>query len=222
MIDKKIAMIPARLGSQRLKKKNLEKFGEITLIEHAIRRCQDANVFDEIYINSESDVFEQYAVKNGVKFYQRPEELGNNHATSEEFVADFLNKVDCTSLYQIHSITPLLSSDQIKDFVLFAEANKSITTLVTCIEDQIEIAYENQPVNFSFLSKTNSQDLRPTQRITWAATKWDKQAYLSAIESGSIGTYSGKVGFFPVGAYSGLAIKTKEDLVIANALRMVV
>ena len=108
-MNKKIAMIPARLGSQRLKKKNLEKFGEYTLIEHAIIRCLEADIFDDIYVNSEAIEFEAYATKHEVKFYQRPESLGNNQATSEEFVEDFLDHIECKSLYQIHSITPLLS-----------------------------------------------------------------------------------------------------------------
>lgn len=222
MSGKKVAMIPARLGSQRLKKKNLEKFGKLTLIEYAIKRCLDANVFDEIYVNSESDVFEKFAEKYGVHFYKRPLILGSDVSTSEDFVKDFLDNIECTSLYQIHSITPLLNAQQIRDFVLFSEENKTINTVLSCIEDQIEVGYKNHPINFSFSQKTNSQDLKPTQRITWAATKWDKDTYLSAIERGEIGTYSGNVGFFSVGAYSGLAIKTEEDLKIANALREVV
>jgi CMP-N-acetylneuraminic acid synthetase len=221
-MSRTVAMIPARLGSQRLKKKNLEKFGELTLIEHAIKRCIDADVFDEIYVNSESEVFELFAKKYGVNFYKRPINLGNNTATSEEFVEDFFKNIECVSLYQIHSITPLLNAQQIREFVLFSESNKNINTVLSCIEDQIEVAYENVPVNFSFTAKTNSQDLKPTQRITWAATKWDKDTYLSAIQEGKIGTYSGNVGFFAVGAYSGLAIKTAEDLKIASALREVV
>ena len=219
MRNKTVAMIPARLGSQRLKKKNLEKFGEVTLIEHAIERCLHANIFDEIYVNSESKVFEKFAEKFGVKFYHRPQSLGGNEATSEEFVEDFLSNIQCDSLYQIHSITPLMNSQQIRSFVNFSESNKHYNTVLSCVDDQIEVAYKGHPVNFSFNSKTNSQNLNPTQRITWAATKWDRDTYLLANQGDGIGTYSGNIGFFSVGAYSGLAIKTIEDLKIANALR---
>ena len=59
-MSRSITMIPARLGSQRLKKKNLELFGDHTLIEHAILKCKQSEVFDEIYVNSESEVFEKY------------------------------------------------------------------------------------------------------------------------------------------------------------------
>ena len=220
-MTKLIAMIPARLGSQRLKKKNLEFFGDKTLIEHAIHRCKSAEIFDEIYINSESDIFESIAKKFGVNFYQRSNHLSTHSSTSEEFVEDFLRNVECESLFQVHSITPLLTGKEIRKFTKFCIENPSFNTVLSCIEDQIEVAFQNSPVNFSIEEKTNSQDLTPTQRITWSITKWDSKKYISAKDNGSIGTYSGKVGYFKVGLYSGLAIKTKFDLQVANELRKV-
>ena len=218
-MTKNIAMIPARLGSQRLKKKNLELFGDLTLIEHAIHRCKNAGVFDAIYVNSESEIFKKFAIQNNINFYKRPKLLGNNQATSEEFVEDFLNNIKCDTLYQIHSITPLLDSKTIRSFFSFCEDNKHFDTVLSCVEDKIEVAYQNKPVNFSFDQKTNSQDLIPTQRVTWSATKWNSKVYLEAKSNNSVGTYSGNIGFFPVGSISGLAIKTVQDLEIANALR---
>ncbi|MCA9417335.1 MAG: cytidyltransferase, partial [Candidatus Omnitrophica bacterium] len=40
-----IGMIPARMGSQRLKKKNLRELGGVPLITRAIRKCLEAGVF---------------------------------------------------------------------------------------------------------------------------------------------------------------------------------
>ena len=48
-----IAMIPARMGSQRLQKKNLAPLKGVPLIVHAIRKCREAGVFDRIIVNSE-------------------------------------------------------------------------------------------------------------------------------------------------------------------------
>tara|TARA_B110000238_G_C15915538_1_gene348156 strand:+ start:37 stop:702 length:666 start_codon:yes stop_codon:yes gene_type:complete len=218
---KNIAMIPARLGSQRLLKKNLLLFGDKTLIEHAICRCKEAEIFDEIYVNSESIIFKDFADKHGVQFYHRPDNLGDNNATSEEFVEDFLRNIECVSLFQIHSITPLLDHIEIKKFTQFCNENSDLDTVLTCIEDQIEIAFENKPVNFSLTRKSNSQELTPVQRVTWSATKWNSKAYLEAKQKNKIGTYSGRVGFYPVSSFSGLAIKTEEDLAVANKLNEV-
>lgn len=214
---KTIAMIPARMGSQRLKKKNLAPLAGQPLISHAIEKCKAAGCFHAIYVNSENTEFAQIADDYGVNFYQRPEELGNSVATSEQFVYDFLKNVDCDLLIQVHSIAPLLTADEVKNFAdAFVVSDADV--MLSCIEDQIEVAYLGHPVNFSFTKKTNSQDLAPTQRVTWSITGWRSKSYVSAVEAGNIGTYNGKIVFHPVSAISGHVIKTQVDLDIAEAL----
>jgi hypothetical protein len=73
-------------------------------------------------------------------------------------------------------------------------------------------------VNFTFAEKTNSQDLSPVQRISWSITGWRRDTYLGATGRGAIGTYSGRVGFFPVDRLAAHVIKTEQDLQIAEAL----
>lgn len=214
---KTVAMIPARMGSQRLTKKNLRLLAGQPLITHAVEKCQKAGCFDEIYINSEDAEFAQYAKQYGIKFYQRPAELGNSVATSEQFVYDFLKHVDCDLLVQVHSIAPLLTAQEVRDFTrTFAASDADV--MLSCIEDQIEVAYQDQPVNFTFAEKTNSQDLKPLQRVTWSITGWRAKSYVEAVEAGKIGTYNGKIAFYPVSAISGHVIKTQLDLDIAEAL----
>ncbi len=57
-------MIPARIGSQRLKKKNLALIGRKPLIQYSIEAAKNAKIFDEIYINSDSVIFSKIAKKN--------------------------------------------------------------------------------------------------------------------------------------------------------------
>jgi CMP-N-acetylneuraminic acid synthetase len=53
-----VAMIPCRLGSQRVPKKNLRLLNGKTLSQWVIEACIESNVFDDIFINSESTVFQ--------------------------------------------------------------------------------------------------------------------------------------------------------------------
>ena len=215
-----VAMIPARLGSQRLKKKNLAFLDGKPLIAHAIEKCFEANCFDAVYVNSESAEIGTVAESYGATFYQRPEDLGNSVATSEQFVYDFMKKVECDAIVQVHSIAPLLSAKEVKDFTAtFTSSGHEV--LLSCIEDQIEVAYQGKPVNFTFAEKTNSQDLSPVQRITWSITGWRTRPYVEAVEAGRIGTYNGSIGFFPVSSISGHVIKTQLDLDVAEALMSV-
>ena len=102
-------MIPARMGSQRLKQKNLRELAGVPLITRAIRKCKAAGVFDEIWVNSEHLAFGEIALAEGVQFHRRPEALGNNQATIEQFVREFLEAHPCEFVVQVHSIAPLLT-----------------------------------------------------------------------------------------------------------------
>ncbi len=210
-------MIPARMGSQRLKKKNLRELGGMPLITHAIRKCKAAGVFDEIWVNSEDDVFGQISTEEGVQFHKRPAELASNTATSEQFVYEFLTQHPCDLLFQVHSIAPLLGAERVAEFVHAMEGS-DYDVLLSCIEEQIECAMDDRPVNFSFESKTNSQELKPIQRITWSITGWRVRTYLQAYEAGQTATFAGKVGFFPLTRPEGHIIKTEEDLRVAEAM----
>lgn len=212
-----IAMIPARMGSQRLKQKNLRKLDGIPLITRAIRKCKAAGIFDEIFVNSEHPAFEEIAASESVSFHQRPEALANNLATSEQFVAEFLQSHDCDFLVQVHSIAPLLTVDEVCDFVTVLKEDR-FDCLLSADEVQIECAYRGQPVNFSFAEKTNSQELEPMQRLSWSISAWRRSAYLAAIASGACATYAGRVGFHTVSPLAGHVIKTERDLQIAEAL----
>ena len=212
-----IAMIPARMGSQRLAKKNLREVGGVPLIVRAIRKCQQAGCFDEIWVNSEHPDFGSIAEAEGAQFHQRPEALGNNVATSEQYIAEFLEKHPCDRLFQVHSIAPLLTVEDVKTFVAEMEA-RPVDCLLSTEEIQIECAYQGKPVNFTFDEKTNSQDLEPVQRVSWSITGWRREAYLATNSAGKCATYSGDVGFFPISRLAAHVIKTESDLEFAEAL----
>lgn len=214
---KVIAMIPARLGSQRLKHKNLQLLNGTPLISHAIRKAKASNVFDEIWVNSEADVFGDIAESEGVGFHKRPGHLANDNATSEDFVYEFLQNHKCDYVVQLHSIAPLLTVEDTTNFV--AQLKKDEVDVLLSIEDvQIECAYQNEPVNFTYAEKTNSQELLPVQRITWSITGWNRSAYISAYDDKKCATYSGKVGYYPINKLAAHIIKNQEDLDIAEAL----
>ena len=80
------------------------------------------------------------------------------------------------------------------------------------------MALNGKPVNFTFDEKTNSQDLTPTQRVTWSITGWRRETFLKAKDNQQTATYAGAIGFFAVSAFSGHVIKTEADLKIAEAL----
>jgi CMP-N-acetylneuraminic acid synthetase len=210
-----IAMIPVRMGSKRLKQKNLQKIGGVALLTRAVQKAKQAGVFDEIWVNSDHPVFKEMALEEGANFHKRPEELAGDQATSEQFIYEFLTHHPCDYIVQVHTIAPLLRPETIVDFVKMMKAGQ-FDVLLSVVNEQIECIYNGVPINFSFSQKINSQELVPIQRITWSITGWHSQSYMNTYETGKCATYSGRIGFFPMDRLSGHIIKTKDDLEMAE------
>ena len=61
-----IAMIPARLNSKRIPKKNIRYLGNKPLIQYAIELAGNENRFESIWINTESKELSVIAGKMGI------------------------------------------------------------------------------------------------------------------------------------------------------------
>ena len=212
-----IAMIPARMGSQRLRQKNLLPLRGVPLLVHAVRKCLAAGVFDEVWVNSEHDTFGEMALAEGARFHKRPAELANHVATSEQFVAQFLEAHACDRLFQVHSIAPLLTVGEITRFTEDMTAGGH-DVMLSVVDEPLEAFCRGEPVNFTLSEKTNSQDLAPVRRVAWAITGWRSDTYLAAFRGGRCATYDGRLGLHTVSRLAGHVIKTAEDLALAEAL----
>ena len=210
-------MVPARIGSQRLPKKNLRLLHGVPLVKHALRKCKECNLFSEVWLNSESCVFEEIAKSEDVHFHHRPKELGLNHATSESYISEFLSHHYCDLIIQVHSIAPLLTKEDLLAFTNYFK-NSNLDSLFSYVDEQIECCFDEKPINFNFYEKQNSQELQPIQKITWSVTGWRRNVFLKAFQQGKCATFAGKLGFYRINRLAAHIIKTEEDWRIAEAL----
>ena len=142
-----IGMIPARLGSKRIKKKNLRLIDGLPLIQYIINAAKASSLLDEIYINSESTQFADIAEESGIKFYQRPEELSSDVATNDDFALDFVNNVECDVLVQLLSTSPFISTEEIDGFIK-AMLDGNFETMISVSDVRIECIYKGKSINF--------------------------------------------------------------------------
>lgn len=217
MTTKTIAMIPARLGSQRLKQKNLLEIDGVPLYTRALRKAKGLACFDEIWANSEADRIGELAAAEDVPFHKRPAELAGSETTSEDFVYEFLKAHPCDYLVQIHSIAPLLTRDEIARFT-DALVSDGYDTLLSGVNEQIQCMMGDEPLNFSRDGMDATQELVPVQRISWSLTGWRTASYLETYEAGGCATFHGRMGFFGLTRPSGLVIKYEEDYQMAKAM----
>tara|TARA_X000000950_G_C13867308_1_gene641338 strand:+ start:840 stop:1385 length:546 start_codon:yes stop_codon:yes gene_type:complete len=70
-----LIIIPAKLDSKRLAKKNIQKINGKTLVEHSVDYAKECSYNTNIIISSESEILKEIAQKNNVNFQKRNKSL---------------------------------------------------------------------------------------------------------------------------------------------------
>ena len=85
---KKIAIIPARIGSSRIKKKNIKNLGGRPIIYYSIKQAIESKLFDKVHISTDSKEISKISENMGVKVdFYRPKKL----STNQSILSDVIN-----------------------------------------------------------------------------------------------------------------------------------
>jgi CMP-N-acetylneuraminic acid synthetase/quercetin dioxygenase-like cupin family protein len=215
---KVVAMIPARLGSKRVLRKNIRLLNGIPLISYIIRAAVDSRCFDEIYVNTESDIIGQIAIDEGVKFYKRPEHLTTDSATNDDFTLDFVENVECDVIVQLLATSPFTTVDEIQRFTKKMIKN-NLDTLVSTSNQQIECIYDGESINFDQKEQSPpSQELIPVQAYACSLMAWDVENYKQNMKNYGCGYHGGEgeIDFFELKGPSTIDIDNEEDFQLAE------
>lgn len=213
-----IAMIPARIGSTRLPRKNLALINGEPLISYAVKAAKKSNVFDRIIINADDPVFGKIADRYGVEFYLRPEALGSSTTKSDDVVLDFINKHPGDIVCWINPTSPLQTGEEITNVVLHFQ-NQRLDTLITVIDQQVHANFNKSPLNYKTDTLfAQTQDLVPVELFVYSVMMWRTKDFVSAYQAQGHAFFVGKVGFYPVSRLSAIIIKRKEDLKLAECI----
>ena len=213
-------MIPARMGSKRITKKNIRFLNGKPLINYVFEAAKNSNCFDEIYVNSESDLIGELAISHGLSFYKRPQQLSTDSATNDHFVQDFITNIQCDILVQILPTSPFISSKDIKDFT-----DKMLHTkcdaLISVKNEQIECVYDKRAINFDPLKPSPpSQELKPVQPYACSLMGWEVGSYKTNMEKFGSGYHGGnaKKEYFILKGFSTIDIDNEEDFQLAETI----
>lgn len=219
-MSKIIAMIPARIGSQRIPMKNIRLLNNKPLISFIIEAAIKSNVFTDIYINSENGIFLKIARDYKCKFYQRPIELASNTATNDQFAADFIENVPCDILVQLLPTSPFITPEEIKKFV-GVMVDKKYETLISVNRIQIECIYKDKPINYIKTEQTQpSQTLTPIFSYACGIMGWNTTSFKNNMLSYNSAYHGGigKTGYFELSGYSTVDVDNESDFQLAEAI----
>lgn len=219
MSKKIIAMIPARLGSKRIPKKNIRYMGDKPLIQYPIDLAINEKRFESVWVNTESVELGKIVQGMNAQFHERPEELSTDTATNRDFTYEFMQKHECDYVVMINPTSPMLRQETVTAFIDYIEQNE-FDTVLSVIAEKEETFYEGEPLNFSYKEKVNSQLLEPVEKICWALTAWKRDTFMKLQESGINPVFGGKVGRFVIPKDESCDLDTPEDWNIAEGILM--
>lgn len=214
----KIAMIPARLNSKRVPKKNLRLINDQPLVSYIIKAAIASSAFDRIYINSESEIFREIADDHGVEFYKRPENLSLDSTVNDEFAYDFIKKIGGDYLFQLLPTSPLIEPNQIFSFVE-KMINQDLETLISVVPHQIASIYKKSGINFSPMeAHISSQEMTPVYSYATVLMGWQTSSFIERMQKFGFAYHGGdgKTDYFPICGLATIDVDNEEDFQLAE------
>lgn len=213
---KLVAMIPARMGSKRIPKKNIRYMIDKPLIQYPIDLALKSNAFESIWVNTEDIALGNLCKSMGVSFHQRPEELSNDQATNREFTYEFLKMHPCDYVVMINTTSPVLKESTLRNFLQYLREN-TFDTILSVISLQAEAFFRGSKINFDGENKIPSQMLSPIEVVVWAVTAWKRETFIRLQEEGKCPVFGGTIGRFVIPKNEAADLDTEEDWKIAEA-----
>ena len=213
-----VAMIPARLGSKRIIKKNLRLLNGKPMISYVIEEAKKSKLLTDIYVNSDSAEIGKYSKSLGVEFYRRPDKLGNDYTTSDEYNYDFIESIKPDILVQINPVCPLITADDI-DKIIQHFLDNDFDSLVTVREERLQAFCDGYPINFDLNKKLpKTQDISSIKICAWPVCVWKTDNFVKHFEDKGYAVFSGKLELYPVSLLKSLKISYEEDFKLAEKL----
>ena len=127
-----IAIVPARLGSKRLKMKNLREFNGKPLFLWSMISAKKSKYIDRIYLSTDSKRINAIAFKNGFKIYNlRSKKLSTDKTSSSELILNIFSRIKENLIFiLLQPTSPLRQSTDI-DYAIKRIVQKNKKSLVS-------------------------------------------------------------------------------------------
>ena len=166
-MKKNLAIIPARAGSKGFPDKNIAQIGGKTLIELAIDVAKQSSLIDDIYISTDSKMYEDIAIKAGaISLGLRSSILSGDEVKTIDVVFDLLNRLNNEYDYIIllQPTSPIRSGEDIDNMIREVE-RKNVEAAVSVAKIEEPHPYKMKKINIcgyveSLIQSTTSESPR--------------------------------------------------------------
>ncbi len=190
-----LGYIPARLGSERVRSKNLRLLAGRPLIHYAIETVLKTNAVDKFYVNTESSEIAEVSSALGIDVYRRPAHLAANETKTDDIVIDFLEKNPCDAVVLVNPTAPRLQPATI-DRLVEEFKSSGCDSLFSCNLLRKHSIFDGRPLNFDPNQKSpRTQDLVPVQYINFIICIFRASVARERYDASGCFLYKGDVRF---------------------------
>ena len=140
---RKIAVIPARYAASRFPGKLMEKLGDKTVIRMTYDNVVATNLFDDVFVVTDSDLIFNEIVDNGGKAIYSQKE----HETGSDRIAEAVENLDCDIILNVQGDEPFVNTKALADILTSFDGEEGkavdVATLKQLVTDQEEINNPN-------------------------------------------------------------------------------
>lgn len=209
---KTACFIPIKANSERVPGKNFRMLNGKKLYEYIIEHSKEAEVFDDIFIDTNSDEIKEYCDKNGCKIIDRKEVLAKNTANGNDLLNYHFDLYpDYDYYFQLFATAPYLQPDSIRKCANALIESTIYDSCFTAIKHQGFFWLNDTAINYRPCILPRSQDMAPVIEETTG---------LYGMSKSSLKKYRCRIGAKPyiyfVSNFEAVDINTEEDLKIAE------
>jgi pseudaminic acid cytidylyltransferase len=125
-----IAVIPARLGSKRIPKKNIKQFCGKPMVAYSIEAAKNSGIFEDIIVSTDSPEIANIAKDYGASVpFIRPKELSDDFSTTDDVMAHATkwledNVGQLSAVCCIYATAPFIQKDDLLNAYKKFKTNK--------------------------------------------------------------------------------------------------
>lgn len=221
-----IAIILARKGSKRIKNKNIKPFFKDPIIKFSIEAAKKTNLFDTIYVSTNSKKIKKISEKYGAKNYHLRKKFFNDKATTIDAISweikKLEKKIDFDYVCCIYPASPLINAKFIKigynkikkkkfDYVFSASKLSITVSKIFSLNNNLIRMFFNNKKHFNLFKK--KQDLfYDSAQFYWGhKNTWKKKRKI----------FGNRSSIVEIPRLDSQDINTKEDWEFAKKLFLV-
>lgn len=156
-----VVFLPVKGNSQRIENKNLKLLDGKPLFIHTLHKLVNSKLFDEVYLDTESEEIIDAAIDIDCKILKRDSSLASNKTNGNKLFKNQIAQVNADIYVQILATSPFILIETIKNAINNIIESDTYDSAVL-VSKQKQYTWRNDKPEYDFINIPNSSDLDDT------------------------------------------------------------